>query len=1519
MGSGLVSIETYIQDLDFCDLYKCSKDDDTNKLCNQLERQWNRELGKKKPRFGRALFRTYALMFTPLDVGVRLTQPVLLGFVVRYFQTKGADMSYTMAASSAAGVVLCSLYCSFSQHVTAVYEMRVGMKMRAACCALMYRKSLRLSRQALGQTTVGQIINMMSNDATRFDEFAFYLHALFVAPLQSALVLYLLWEHLSWACLAGMTVLLLFIPFQGLMGRTFQRYRRMTARLTDTRIRLMNEIIGGMRVIKMYAWERPFAQLVSEARRYNWPNNQAKTDRQYTHVTRVMRKEIQRIRYSSFLKGVNLSLYIIVVRIILFACFLTYILMGQKLSAEAVFVSMAFFNTMRISVTKHFPNGVAATAELMVVIGRVQKFLLLDEMVSIDDKCDNDMEMKAKSDHKSDDNISSGGEETGIFIDNMNVRWNNDMTEPTLRDISLSVKPGQLLAVVGTVGSGKSSLLMSILNELELVSGQVVVKGRVSYAPQESWAFIASVRQNILFGSQYNEEKYNRVVKACALDRDFKLFPFGDKTLVGEKGVSLSGGQKARISLARALYHSADIYLLDDPLSAVDTHVAKHIFQKCCVEYLSDKARVLVTHQIQFLKDAHKILVLNDGKCVAIGSYDELKERGINLMSYQKQPETGDQNRKFLLRDRTVSFTPSIASSAGTGAEGPEVGTNSSVGGGDVADGDVGDDAPVAKAETKMTGSVEGSVYWNYTRAGAGPVLFIITFLSALIVQVLYQGGDFWLTTWTNAESSGKPVDQTLYLSVYSGLIGALIVTALISATSFYWMCMRSSVRLYDSIFFSLLRAPISFFDGQPLGRILNRFTKDTGVVDELLPSTAFDFIISMSLVFGNLVVNAIVSWLLVFPAILLLLLVFMCRLFYIRAARDIKRMDGLSRSPVYSHVNTTLNGLSTIRAFGAQTMFMRQFERHQNDNTSTFFLFICTSRAFGVLMDSICVFYISAVVAFIMTFQDMPGGNAGLILSSALTLTGMTQYSIKCSADLESYMTSVERMLEYSRITPEAELESPPERKPPTDWPQTGEIIFKDMSLQYNETTNKVLKHISVCLKGGEKVGVVGRTGAGKSSMIAALFRLTEPEGQVLIDGVDIGTIGLHDLRSRISIIPQDPVLFTGSMRKNLDPFGEHPDDELWSALEEVQLRDVVQSMPGQLDGEVTEGGGNMSVGQRQLVCLARAILRDNRVLVLDEATANVDHRTDALIQTTIRQRTDALIQTTIRQRFRYCTVITIAHRLNTIIDSDKVMVSQGLIGGWVRITCVVLIVYVFVDQVLDAGQVVEYDIPHHLLDTSDGLFSKLVKQTGKHMTIRLKQMAKQYYYHKNGIKLEEEEEALESGQENAVPPYVYLSENPINKRLDLDRGYETLIIKVLLNVLNITYEVIDGRGQADIGFGGLTLNHDRAQVIDYTYPYEPDTFTFTAPEHNNLDEKFGEHLVVVPRGKVDIFETLRDSPGSLVYIDNSLFLSHAINHYNITAYDIPVSSDQTSISLALDAIFVAKNFRFKQFYDFT
>ncbi|XP_054166167.1 ATP-binding cassette sub-family C member 4-like [Oppia nitens] len=1291
-------IQAYKKDLEFGDLYRCSKSDETACVRNKLEKNWNNELianktNKKKPSLTMALFKTFAPEFLPWlllstfqEVIIKVSLPLMLGYVVRYFQGD-PQIGRQWAVWSAVGIVLASIVDRlFINHIAFCNTLRIGMRMRVATSALIYRKSMKLSRSSLGKTTVGQIVNILSNDVNRFDEFSYYPHAIVVAPLQSALILYLLWGQLGWPCLAGMAMLILFVPFLLLVGSLFRLIRQKTSVLTDRRIRVMNEMIAGMRVIKMYTWEKPFALLVSDIRK----------------------SEVKRIRNSNFLKGVNLSICFLLPRIVVYPCLLLYVLMinNGRLTADVVFVTVSYVNSMRVMIGKGLPHLFAATNELVVVIRRIEEFLSLDDIKHIDNN---------NSDGVT-DGLNSGCnvDEKGVFIDNMTARWSYDVTEPTLKDISICVKPGQLLAIIGSVGSGKSSVLMSVLNEMILSSGDSLrVTGRLSYAPQESWAFIASVRDNILFGQPYDEHRYRRVVEVCALDRDLKLFPYGDRTLVGEKGVLLSGGQKARINLARALYREADIYLLDDPLSAVDAHVAKHIFQKCIVDYLKDKARILVTHQIQYLRKAHKILVLEEGRCVALGSYDELRESGIDLMSYQ-QTTTPDNHTNLvstgpppLPMNSSMMFTPLLVSST------------ISDGGSDIRSHDVVDDDivsinesttasldnPQIKAENKIVGSLDSTIYWDYIKAGAGPMLMSTTVLMVLLSQTLYQGSDYWLSYWTNNNETNDN-NQNEYIYVYTGMIVGLCVTSLLATVSFYMMCMRASIILYKRIFSTLLRAPIHVFESSPAGRILNRFAKDTGIIDEQLPTAAFDFIINLSLMIGNLVLNATVNWLLVFPAIILLVLVYMCRYFYIRAARDIKRMEGLSRSPIYSHVSNTLAGLTSIRSLDGQRMFERQYECHQNDNTATYFMFLCTSRALGVLLEGVFLIYIAAIVAFVMSATDesdtMSGGNAGLLLSSSLMLTGTAQHAVRCSTDLESYMTAVERVLEYTHIDPEADLESPADRKPAIDWPQSGSIEFVDMSLQYVESTEPVLKGLTLSFSGGEKIGVVGRTGAGKSSIIAAMFRLTEPNGQILIDGIDICRIGLHELRRQISIIPQDPVLFTGSVRKNLDPFDEHPNDELWAVLDEVQLRDVISKLPGTLDGHITEGGSNFSVGQRQLVCLARAILRDNKILVLDEATANVDHQTDALIQRTIRHR------------FRNCTVLTIAHRLNTIIDSDKVLV-------------------------LDAGQVVEYGAPHKLLEESpDGLFAQLVSQTGKHMASRLRQTAKHYYSHKFDVQFD-------------------------------------------------------------------------------------------------------------------------------------------------------------------------------------
>ncbi|CAG2168277.1 unnamed protein product, partial [Oppiella nova] len=657
--------------------------------------------------------------------------------------------------------------------------------------------SLRLSQASLGKTTVGQIVNIMSNDVNRFDEVC----------SQAVLVILITWEYLGISSIVGLALFVLYIPFQLIMGKLFSMCRTKTAKLTDSRLRLMNEIISGMRVIKMYTWEQSFSELVAKARKL----------------------EVNDIRKVCYLKAINLSLFLIATKIILFCCFLTYVLLGNILSSKKVFVTMALFNMLRITLTWIFPQGIAQGSELL-------DFLELDEKCVKPNGANqngfaNGLSNGASNVHKHSKgiNINNFVRDSKVSINNITAKWSEDIKKPTLDNISLHLKPGDLLAVIGPVGSGKSSLLMTILQELELLSGSIQIEGTVSYSAQEPWNFNNSVRNNILFGTEYDEHRYKQVVEVCALARDLKLFPYGDRTLVGEKGVSLSGGQKARINLAR----NADICLMDDPLSAVDASVAEHIFEKCIVSYLSNKIRILVTHQIQFIRKATKILVLDDGKCVGFGTFDELIAKGLDFMSLleadeeeedsddpdsaQVDGESSTGSQEILVRNGSVRSSVTVRADSIRKRSFKRQKSQA------VSEAPV-EEAPQIQDEQRIQGSIGGRVYWEYIKAGCGPILGSLTLLSTIVSQVIFHASDLWLMTWTNNEGTQSEEKNNFALIIYSVLIIALLLSTMVRSMTWFAICMIASKRLHNTIFIRLLRAPMAVFDNNPIGRILNRW-----------------------------------------------------------------------------------------------------------------------------------------------------------------------------------------------------------------------------------------------------------------------------------------------------------------------------------------------------------------------------------------------------------------------------------------------------------------------------------------------------------------------------------------------------------------------------------------------------------------------------------------------------------------------------------------------------------------------
>ncbi|KAK9680179.1 ABC transporter transmembrane region [Popillia japonica] len=1317
----------YKNDLEAKDIYNTQPPDLSEPLGNILEKNWNKELAKsksedRKPSLMKAIantfFKQYALYGGVLFIQViilRTIHPLALAELINYFHRTTAYTSLHGWLFAVAVVVISFVNCIIMHHVT-LGCFKIGMRCRIACCSLLYRKLLRLSKTALGKTASGQIVNLMSNDVQRFDIAAGFLHYLWIMPVQAVVSAFVMYDSVGYAAIIGITAMLLqAVLLQGYLSKLQGTLRFKIAHRTDTRVKLMSEITSGIQVIKMYAWEKPFEKVVQLARKL----------------------EIDCLAKTSYIRGFTVALMVFTERFTTYLTIIAYVLLGNPLTSDKVFSLAQFFNTIQLYMAIFFPLAMSTFAEAIVSVRRLEDFLLLDESI-----------LSIATTEK----ISEENTKGSIKIKDGRASWIPSPIIETLTNLNLNIKPGSLYAVVGSVGSGKSSLLQLFLKELPLSSGILEVNGNISYASQEPWLFVSSVRNNILFGQQFIRSVYSEVVKVCALGRDFEQFPQGDKTLVGERGVSLSGGQRARINLARAVYREADIYLLDDPLSAVDAHVGKELFEECIIKYLKGKTRILVTHQLQFLKQVDQIIIVDNGQIEKVGTFEELSE---NELSYLKRSASEEELEKQpkeneIIRKRLVS----IAS------------TESSV------DHETENVEPVETQELMEKGAVSSSLYKKYFNAGAPIIALILLALLFIIAQMSSNAADLWVTYWTNNEEKfyknqiqvvEKEIElnpttiisynmtdenstdienfddsnytiedqlwdqfkneslytnipehsQDFYIYLYTlFIIGSIVLTTLRSLL-FFKVCMKASKNLHNTMFSNLLRATMRFFDVNPSGRILTRFSKDMGQIDETLPRAMLDALQIFMVMSGILVMVFIVTPWMIVPAVLLAVIFLYIRIIFLASGQDVKRLESITRAPVFSHVSASLNGLTTIRSSKAQYMVSKEFDVLQDQHTASWYLFLITTETFGFYLDVICVIFLAVVTFQFLIFDDGKtlSGDVGLVISQSLILTGMLQHGIRQTAEVASQMTSVERVLQYSNIEQEGAFESVPTKKPHRDWPKNGEVNFKQLYLQYTPSEAPTLRNLNIEIKPGEKIGIVGRTGAGKSSLISALFRLAPIEGVISIDDIDTKEIGLHDLRQNISIIPQEPVLFSASLRHNLDPFDKCDDKTLWKALEDVELKDAIED----LNQEVTEGGGNFSAGQRQLICLARAIIRNNKILVLDEATANVDPQTDALIQKTIRKN------------FKNCTVLTIAHRLNTVMDSDKILV-------------------------MDAGEAVEFDVPHQLLNNPDGYLTKMVKETGSVMEAKLKKYAEEIFLFKTST-ISEENPVLDNRNMSDTP----------------------------------------------------------------------------------------------------------------------------------------------------------------------
>ncbi|KAJ7404257.1 multidrug resistance-associated protein 7 isoform X4 [Willisornis vidua] len=1114
--------------------------------------------------------------------------PLLLNLLVNFMESRQEPLSHGVlyALGLFAGSFLAALLRNqFS------YEMnKVALMVRAAVISAIYRKALRVSGASLARFTMGEIVNFMSTDTSRLVNFCLSFHELWSLPFQFAITLYLLYQQVGVAFLGGLALALLLVPVNKILANRIMMNSKEMLKHKDTRVKLMTEFLCGIRVIKYYTWEKHFS----------------------TRINACRAKELQKLRAMNYLDAVCVYLWAALPVVISIAIFITYVQLGHQLTATKVFTALALVG-MLILPLNSFPWVLNGILEAKVSLDRIQHFLELT---------DQDLEAYYALDSPSDT-------ATAVEMRCAALSWVPVEEESTRQPLptgtlqlhieNLSLRKGMLLGVVGKVGSGKSSLLAAIAGELIKQGGRVYVcdlEQGFGLATQEPWIQFTTVRENILFGREYDARLYEEVVEACALSEDLNILPAGDQTEVGENGVTLSGGQKARIALARAVYQEKELYLLDDPLAAVDADVANHLMQKCILGVLKHKTRILCTHRTEFLEKADALLLIDNGRMVKTGTPADI----LPLVEAFPKFKDMDKRQKDKAPDEQGQEEP-------TETEKEELTQNNNL---------------MYKEEEKKEGAVAFQVYKAYWLA-VGTWLALLILFSLLLMQALDT---------TPVPSNGS-VDVNFYLIVYGSIAGANSLFTIVRAFLFAYGTLRAATVIHNRLLQRALKATVTFFDTTPIGRILNRFSSDLYCVDSSLPFILNIFLANIYQLLGMLV---IITYGLPWIGLVLLpltVLYFSLQHYYRRTSRELKRLYSITLSPIYTHFSETLSGLSSIRAMRATQRFELENQLRLEQNQRCLFASNTAMEWLDIRLQMIGVAVVTAIAGIAIIQHQKQLGNPGLVglaLSYALSVTNLLSILISSFTHTEIMMVSVERTEEYTTDIP-----MEPQDKlvqVAADWPSQGLVEFQDVVLAYREGLPNALDGVTFTVYPGEKLGIVGRTGSGKSTLFLALFRMVElKSGRILLDGVDSRLVGLEELRSRLAIIPQDPFLFSGSIRENLDPQGKRTDAELHEVLEQCHLRDAVTQMGG-LDSEVGERGKSLSLGQRQLMCLARALLTQAKVLCIDEATASVD------------QKTDQLLQQTIRQRFADKTVLTIAHRTSLCVPGALPCPAQQLEG---------------------------------------------------------------------------------------------------------------------------------------------------------------------------------------------------------------------------------------------------------------
>lgn len=1121
--------------------------------------------------------------------------------------------------------------------------------------------------------------------------------------------------------MAGVLFLLASMPVQGRLVAAIKALRERASSSTDERVKIVSEAIKGIKLVKLYAWELSFVKRILGARA----------------------RELEYLRKMAITQAWSSTIVSSLPTMLTVAVFVAYALSGRPLDAAVVFPAIALFNVVRPPLL-FLPSIIISAARAGASLSRLSKFLSAEELAPLN-----------KGEHALDQRMLEATK-TDLAAENASFTWDPSVSvsASTLTSVSFSIPQGALVAIVGPTGSGKSTLLAGLLGELPIVSGRAGMRdGRsVSYCDQVPFIQNATVRDNILFGKPYDEAHYRRTVKACCLLSDFKILPAGDLTEIGGRGVNLSGGQRARVSLARAVYSQTAICLLDDPLCAVDAHVGKLIFNDCIVSKLRGKTRLLTTNQVHFAAspEVDMVIVVKNGTVVEFGRREDLLadrtsefaelvaaagEMGAgdatqNMVEDVEVAEHIDEDEDEDAIEKRSSFSiteDKISESETTSGKSISRNVTSALLDSDgIANYGALETGKLTKKEEKNKGRVRMKHYATYLKA-MGPYQWVLPiFVFAVGAQMTSLGVNVWLSVWSD-ESTGRgaggQTNTAFNLIVFCSLGLVSVAVASGSAFALAFGTIRASVLLHEKLLLSVFGAPSSFFNSTPEGRLVNRFNSDLDKIDSTLGGTLQSL---LRLLLNLTVTVGLILW--ATPAFVFVVIpvgaaCLYVQEFYRKSSVDLRRLEALARSPLYSHFGETLDGVVTIRAYQDVPRATHVNDTYTDILNKTSFASTSANRWIAVRLEALGTILIfgATLLAVFAPVGQLSASMSGLVLSYVMQILGAMNWSVRQFTEAESQLSAIERVSEYSEPPFLQEEEggldrflkergTATESAIPNDtkglisedkmkqlghgvqqrrsrWPKRGNVVFDNVEMRYREDLEPALKSVSFSVSPGEHVGIVGRTGAGKSSAIQCLFRLYELErGRIVVDGVDISGLRLFDLRSSLGIIPQEPFCFSGTIRSNLDMFGEHDETSVRKALSSCGLQETMTEKVD-LDYVVAEGGSNLSVGQRQLLCLGRALLRDSQILVLDEATSSVSNATD--------QR----IQQTLRDEMGHCTILTVAHRLHTVMRSDRIIV-------------------------MDAGRIAEIGKPNELLSRLS-MLSDLVDETGPSTAAHLRYLA--------------------------------------------------------------------------------------------------------------------------------------------------------------------------------------------------